>query len=97
MNGNGKIDYTEWLAATLDYPKILKDQKLQTAFEFFDKSSRGRIGVEDLKLIVGSKRKQVNESVYLSIINEVDADNDGEINFPEFKRMILELLKDEQA
>lgn len=37
INRNGKIDYTEWVAATLDYDKILKGRKIETAFEFFDK------------------------------------------------------------
>lgn len=34
---NGMINYTEFLAATLDQEKYLKDDKLQEAFNLFDK------------------------------------------------------------
>jgi Ca2+-binding EF-hand superfamily protein len=67
--------------------------KLETAFEFFDKRGRGKIDKDDLKFAIGSKRQSVNESVYLSIIEEVDEDKDGAINFQEFKKMFMDLQK----
>lgn len=81
INRNGKIDYTEWVAATLDYDKIMKGQKIETAFEFFDKQNRKKIGIEELKLVIGSKRKAVEDQVYLSILREVDRDGDLELDF----------------
>lgn len=80
INRNGKIDYTEWVAATLDYDKILKGRKIETAFEFFDKQNRKKIGIEELKKVIGSKRKAVEDQVYFSIIREVDRDGDFEID-----------------
>jgi len=80
INRNGKIDYTEWVAATLDYDKIMKGQKIETAFEFFDKQNRKKIGIEELKLVIGSKRKAVEDQVYLSILREVDRDGDLELD-----------------
>ena len=84
INRNGKIDYTEWVAATLDYDKILKSRKIETAFEFFDKQNRKKIGIEELKKVIGSKRKAVEDQVYLSIISEVDRDGDFEIDLQDF-------------
>ena len=61
LNRNGKIDYSEWVAATLDYDKIIKGKKIATAFEFFDKNNRMRIGIDELKKVVGSKRRGVDD------------------------------------
>ena len=61
INRNGKIDYTEWVAATLDYDKIIKGGKLETAFEFFDKHNRKKIGIDEIKKVIGSKRKAVDD------------------------------------
>lgn len=80
INRNGKIDYTEWVAATLDYDKIMKGQKIETAFEFFDKLNRKKIGIDELKKVIGSKRKAVEDQVYLSILREVDRDGDLELD-----------------
>ena len=35
-NGNGKINYTDFLAATIDVHKVLTPQKLKGLFKHFD-------------------------------------------------------------
>jgi len=72
LNGNGSIDYTEWLAATLNKQKLLNDTKLRIAFDYFDKDKSGKIDKFELKSVMGSKRKLVDDSVWDSIIAEVD-------------------------
>ena len=37
LDGNGTIDYNEFLAATLNRTKILSKQNLEAAFKMFDK------------------------------------------------------------
>ena len=34
---NGRIDYSEFLAATIDKKKLLSKQRLKAAFQIFDK------------------------------------------------------------
>ena len=72
LNGNGSIDYTEWLAATLNKQQLLNDAKLRIAFDYFDKDKSGKIDKFELKSVMGSKRKLVDDSVWDSIIAEVD-------------------------
>jgi calcium-dependent protein kinase len=37
MDGSGKIDYSEWVIATVNKKRILTKEKLKKAFELFDK------------------------------------------------------------
>ncbi len=37
IDGNGTIDYTEFINATLDKNKVMTHERLRMAFDFFDK------------------------------------------------------------
>jgi Ca2+-binding EF-hand superfamily protein len=39
MDANGAIDYTEFIAATINKNKLLTKERLKTAFDHFDKVS----------------------------------------------------------
>lgn len=55
MDQSGKIDYTEFLAATIDSQVYLKEQSLTLAFSSFDLDRNGKISKEELKEVLGSK------------------------------------------
>ena len=45
---SGSIDYTEFLAATLDAQIFMRDDYLRTAFEIFDKDRSGKIDKNEI-------------------------------------------------
>lgn len=98
LNSNGQIEFSEWLVATAKRDEILKDERLKQAFQYFNKSGNGKISLLELKDVMGSNGQAVNENanlddqVYKDIIAEVDEDNDGEINYQDFKNMMLKLM-----
>jgi calcium-dependent protein kinase len=53
LNGNGTIEYSEWLVATLNVDGDLFESKLYQAFEYFDKQKKGFINVENFKEVMG--------------------------------------------
>jgi len=69
----------------LNKQQLIQDKKLRLAFDYFDKDKSGKIDRFELKAVMGSKRKLVDDSVWDSIIKEVDQDGDGEISYDEFK------------
>ena len=83
----GFIEYEEFLRATLDQNILLSDENLVYAFNFFDKDNTGRISVEKIMAIFVDDN--VSEEVFRSIFNEIDQNQDGEIDFAEFKDMML--------
>ncbi len=52
---SGTIDYTEFLAATMEKGLYLKEEKLYAAFKLFDKNEDGLISAEELQDVLGSK------------------------------------------
>ena len=85
---HGYIEYEEFLRACLDKNTILDDEHILYAFNFFDKDNKGRISVDKIKKnFVGSNVKQ---EVFNNIFKEVDINEDGEIDFVEFKQMMLD-------
>jgi calcium-dependent protein kinase len=47
-SGSGQINYSEFIAATIDVKKFLSDTKLRSAFNLFDTDHSGKITVDNL-------------------------------------------------
>eukprot|EP00362_Geleiidae_sp_MMETSP1317_P002179 CAMPEP_0201284714 /NCGR_PEP_ID=MMETSP1317-20130820/82212_1 /ASSEMBLY_ACC=CAM_ASM_000770 /TAXON_ID=187299 /ORGANISM="Undescribed Undescribed, Strain Undescribed" /LENGTH=69 /DNA_ID=CAMNT_0047605935 /DNA_START=1075 /DNA_END=1284 /DNA_ORIENTATION=- len=62
-DNSGFVDYTEFVAATMDRHKLLSSKNLETAFNMFDKDGSGTITVEELKEAFG-KKKDYDNSVF---------------------------------
>ena len=83
----GCIEYEEFLRATLDQKSLLSEENLIYAFNFFDKDNTGKISIDKIKNIFIDDK--VNEDVFRNIFNEIDSNQDGEIDFQEFKDMMF--------
>mmetsp|Transcript_15447 Transcript_15447/g.15046 ORF Transcript_15447/g.15046 Transcript_15447/m.15046 type:complete len:230 (-) Transcript_15447:108-797(-) len=96
FNNNGSIDYSEFIIANLDSQKysyqLLQEDKLKEAFNLFDTDSSGTITLDEVKKVLGQGTTNVEELEWEKIIEEVDANGDGEISFDEFKAMVYKLF-----
>ncbi|CAN6652031.1 calmodulin [Trichomonascus vanleenenianus] len=64
------------------------------AFSLFDKDNDGQITTKELGVVMRSLGQNPSESELSDMINEVDVDNDGTIDFPEFLTMMARKMKD---
>mmetsp|Transcript_20465 Transcript_20465/g.32629 ORF Transcript_20465/g.32629 Transcript_20465/m.32629 type:complete len:545 (-) Transcript_20465:251-1885(-) len=89
-DGSGLIDYTEFLAATLDRKCYLQEDVCWTAFSIFDQDGDGNITLEELKKILdnGSVDKALEGRSSEEILQAVDRNGDGSIDFQEFMDMM---------
>ncbi|CAE7567428.1 CPK2 [Symbiodinium pilosum] len=95
-DGSGVIDYTEFLAATLDKKVYVQEDIVWTAFKKFDLDNNGSIDMKELAQVIGDE--QVVEAMNLKdrgdvsnlvhIFEQVDKNGDGKIDFEEFFQMI---------
>jgi len=94
LDKSGFIDYTEFIAATLDKKKLISKERLEQAFNMFDKDGNGSISADELKEILGGKMSTVDNQVWADIIKEVDTNGDGVISFEEFTDMMMRYVND---
>jgi calcium-dependent protein kinase len=87
-NGNGLIDYTEFIAACLHSYSYLQDTQLRAAFSFFDKDGNGTINRDELREVLESDDFALKEEEIQRIIAGVDINGDGEIDYLEFITMM---------
>jgi calcium-dependent protein kinase len=92
MNGSGTIDYTEFVTATINRNTLLSTEKLEGAFNLFDKDGNGYLTIDELKEFFTPSQK-VEEAAWNDVISEVDMNKDGQISMVEFKEMMLKMLK----
>ncbi|CAK9324126.1 unnamed protein product, partial [Citrullus colocynthis] len=87
VDGNGSIDYIEFITATMHMNRVEREDHLFKAFEYFDKDSSGYITMEEVESAL-KKYNMGDEKTIKEIIAEVDTDNDGRINYDEFVAMM---------
>ncbi|KAK3701378.1 hypothetical protein QZH41_008749 [Actinostola sp. cb2023] len=68
--------------------------KFKEAFSLFDKDGDGTITTKELGTVMRSLGQNPTEAELQDMINEVDADGNGTIDFPEFLTMMARKMKD---
>ncbi|KAF8395709.1 hypothetical protein HHK36_019659 [Tetracentron sinense] len=86
-DGNGTIDYDEFITATMHINRMDREEHLYTAFQYFDKDNSGYITTEELEQALREFGMHDGRDIR-EILSEVDADNDGRINYDEFAAMM---------
>lgn len=92
-DGSGAIDYTEFLAASLDRKTYLHTNLCMAAFRVFDRNGNGEISEEELEVVLGdpqcsSPREGASAQSIAELLREVDQNGDGVIDFKEFQQMM---------
>ncbi|MQM05997.1 hypothetical protein Taro_038817 [Colocasia esculenta] len=88
VDGNGTLDYGEFVAVTVHVNKIENDEHLRKAFAYFDQNKSGYIEIEELRDALCDEVGPNNEEVINCIIHDVDTDKDGRISYEEFTAMM---------
>lgn len=90
-DNSGFIDYTEFARVTVNTRKLVTQEILRTTFEVFDRDGSGKISASELREVLGGGRR-TNEEMWQQVVKEADTNGDGEIDFEEFRNMILSSL-----
>ncbi|CAN6380466.1 unnamed protein product [Urochloa humidicola] len=86
-DGNGLIDYDEFVTATVHMNKLDREEHLYTAFQYFDKDNSGYITKEELEQALKEQGLYDADKIK-EVISDADSDNDGRIDYSEFVAMM---------
>ena len=90
-DNDGYIEYEEFLRACVDKKEILTNQYLKYAFKFLDKENKSLLSAQQIiSSFIGINK--LFETAISKIIDELDGDNDGMIDFVEFKQFMLKTM-----
>ena len=100
-NDDGKVDFAEFIEGASNRMKLLNEENLKIAFEVLDENKDGTIVAEEFRKQFSNgqyiqeelKEQKINEKFWTDIIEEADSDNDGSINYKEFKKHMMDLIK----
>ncbi|KAL5215425.1 hypothetical protein ABZP36_006826 [Zizania latifolia] len=87
VDKSGSIDYTEFLTAMINKHKLEKEEDLLRAFQHFDKDNSGYITKDELEQAM-SEYGMSSEANIKEVLDEVDKDKDGRIDYEEFVEMM---------
>jgi|GEM_PF-2234637 len=63
--------------------------KLKQTFDIFDRDGSGSIETEELSKVLEALGQKVTESQLEEIVNALDSNGDGQINFEEFSSLSI--------
>lgn len=86
-DGSGVIDYTEFIASMLNEEYYTSEERLREVFNTFDIDRSGSISKDEIYEILG-KEGNIDMDQIQELIDEVDINGDGEIDFEEFCGMM---------
>jgi len=89
-DGSGVIDYTEFLAASLERKLYLQEDVCWCAFKVFDLNRDGKISLDEMTKVLNADKAEdeLATETTRSILSEVDRNGDGSIDFQEFMSMM---------
>ena len=64
---SGTIDYSEFVAASIDRKKMLSKKKLEKVFKMFDTDGSGTISASELKAMFGANQN-IDDAVWDTLL-----------------------------
>lgn len=86
----GKINYSEFLSATIDVKSFLSEQRLLAIFHQFDTDGSGFITKDNIYYAMQKLGQEIDRNEIQSMIGMHDVTKDGMLSFEEFKMIFLE-------
>ncbi|CAJ2664472.1 unnamed protein product [Trifolium pratense] len=88
VDGNGVLDYGEFVAVTIHLQRMENDEHFRKAFKFFDIDESEYIELSELEAALADDLGETDSNVLNEIMREVDTDKDGRISYDEFVAMM---------
>jgi len=88
LSTDGKLNYADFIMATVDKKQLFDDEKLHATFKYFDTGSTGFISDRDIVAILSKNGINVTEDEARMMISEYTADP-SQLDFEGFRHMLM--------
>ena len=93
-NGDGVIDFQEFMSVCIDKKVLRNEDDLKTAYQILDYNGDGHVTLEDFEgLFQGNNGSGFDRDLWDQLLAEADVNGDGTINFEEFKNAMSKTLQ----
>ena len=89
-HNNGKINYSEFLSATINVQKFMTDQRLLAIFNQFDTDGSNKITEDNIYYAMQKLGHEIPKTEIHNMIKQHDLTNDGMLSFEEFKSIFFD-------
>ena len=88
FDGNGFIEYEEFIRVTLPKEQLFTEKNLKYAFDMFDLDTNGTISINEFKEILGIKKIK-DKNVNKELLKEIPIHGKEEMTFEQFKKILI--------
>lgn len=93
-NGDGVIDFQEFISACIDKSVLTNTQEVAKAFKILDTNGDGYISLEDFDdLFSAYGGTKIDTEMWDGLLMEADKNEDGRVSFDEFQEAMSNLLR----
>ncbi|MED6118755.1 hypothetical protein PIB30_005592 [Stylosanthes scabra] len=89
IDGNGIINFEEFLNVMGRKIKENQTEELKDAFKVFDRDNDGYISATELRHVMMKMGERLTDEEVEEMIREADLDGDGQVSFEEFARTMM--------
>ena len=89
FDGNGFIEYEEFIRVTLPKERLFTEKNLKIAFDMFDLDKNGAISLNEFKEILGIEKIK-DKNVNKELLKEIPIKGNEEMTFEQFKKIFLD-------
>lgn len=90
-HGNNRINYSEFMAATVSVKKILTNERLTAMFKQFDTDNSGYITTNDILEAMLKLGQKITPEEIKDIMKKHAKEKEGHISFEEFRKIFENL------
>ena len=92
-DNSNAIDYDEFeLCFAKFFKKVNCNDQLTDLFKLFDEDGDGEITCEEFQKVMESLGEKMSEKEVKIIMNKVDYDQNGKLNYPEFVKLMKDIF-----
>lgn len=83
------IDFMIMVSTKLNVATLASEAQIAETFKTFDRDNDGYITADEFKVTLGSLGEELNDETIKEMIDEVDLNGDGKVDYKEFTAMML--------